>query len=97
VADYDNLITTRADERFVAKRHRSKVFLPGLRIAATLLVDGFVAGTWRMERRKDRATLEVSPFAPLPARTRGEVTAEGERLLRFAEPDARALEVRIGG
>jgi hypothetical protein len=96
VADYDNLITTRADERFVAKGHRSKVFLPGLRIAATVLVDGFVAGTWRVDRKKDVATVTVEPFAPLPARTRREIAAEAEALLRFAEPDARSYEVRTG-
>jgi hypothetical protein len=95
VADYDNLITTRADERFVAKGHRSRVFLPGLRIAATVLVDGFVAGTWKLERRKDQATVTVEPFAPLSARLRREVTAEAEALLRFAEPEARSLEVRV--
>jgi hypothetical protein len=96
VADYDNLITTRADERFVAKGHRPRVFLPGLRIAATVLVDGFVAGTWRSDRKKDVATLTVEPFAPFPARVRREVSAEGEALLRFAEPDARSYEVRVG-
>ncbi len=55
VADYDNLITTRADERFVAKGQR-QVFLPGLRVAATVLVDGFVAGDLEAraeERRRD--------------------------------------------
>ncbi len=96
VADYDNLITTRADERFVAKAHRPMVFLPGLRIAATVLVDGFVAGTWRIDRKKNVATLTVGAFAPFPARVRREVAAEAEALLRFAEPEARAHEVRVG-
>jgi hypothetical protein len=96
VADYDNLITTRADERFVAKGHRSSVFLPGLRIAATVLVDGFVAGAWRLERKRDAATVTVEPFAPFSARTRKEVAAEAEALLRFVEPDARSREVRVG-
>lgn len=35
IADYGNLVTTRQDERFVARGHRPKVFLPGLRVAAT--------------------------------------------------------------
>ena len=96
IADYDNLITTRHDERFVAKAHRPKVFLPGLRVAATVLVDGFVAGTWKLDRKKDAATLAVEPFATFSARTRREVIAEGEALLRFAEPDARSFEVRLG-
>lgn len=96
IPDYDNLVTTRHDERFVAKGHRPKVFLPGLRVAATVLVDGFVAGTWRVDRKKDTAALTVDPFASFPARIRKEVIAEGEALLRFAEPDARSFEVRVG-
>ena len=39
-------------------------------------VDGFVAGAWRVERKR----LVVEPFAPLPAKWRREVDAEGERL-----------------
>ena len=96
IADYDNLITTRRDERFVAKSHRPKVFLPGLRVAATVLVDGFVAGTWKTDRKKDVATLTVETFAAFPARARKELIAEGESLLRFVEPDARSFEVRVG-
>jgi len=42
-------------------------------------VDGFVAGVWRIERRR----LLVEPLAPLPGRLRREVDAEGERLLAF--------------
>jgi hypothetical protein len=45
----------------------------------TFTVDGFVAGTWRIDRRR----LSVEPFAPLPATRRREVDAEGERLLAW--------------
>jgi hypothetical protein len=45
----------------------------------TFTVDGFVAGAWRIERKK----LVLDPFAPLPLRARREVEAEGERLLAF--------------
>lgn len=95
VADYDNLVTTRADERFVARTHRPRVFLSALRVAATVLVDGFVAGTWKLARKKDAATLLISPFAPLSARDSKAVLAEAEALLRFAEGDARSFDVRV--
>jgi hypothetical protein len=45
----------------------------------TFTVDGFVAGAWRIEKGK----LLVEPFAPLPARARREVDAEGSRLLAW--------------
>lgn len=45
----------------------------------TFTVDGFVAGAWRIEKRR----MVVEPFAPLPLRARREVDAEGERLLAW--------------
>ena len=96
VPEYDNLIGTRRDERFVARGHRPRVFLSALRLAATVLVDGFVAGTWKLDRKKSTATVTVAPFSPFSARTRKEVVAEAERLARFAEPDAGKFDVRVG-
>jgi hypothetical protein len=45
----------------------------------TFTVDGFVAGAWRVEKRK----LVLDAFAPLPLWVRREVDAEGERLLAY--------------
>ena len=45
----------------------------------TFTVDGFVAGAWRIEKKR----IVVDPFAPLPARTRREVDAEAEQLLAW--------------
>ena len=45
----------------------------------TFTVDGFVAGAWRIEKKR----LVVEPFAPLPAKWKREVDAEGERLLAW--------------
>lgn len=94
--EFDNLVLGHTDRRrFVADRHRKRVYLPGLRVAPTFLVDGFVAGTWGVARKKDAATILVEPFEPLAKKTRGELAAEADRLLRFAEPSARTLDVRF--
>jgi hypothetical protein len=45
----------------------------------TFTVDGFVAGAWRIEKKR----LVVEPFAPLPLKWKREVDAEGERLLAW--------------
>jgi hypothetical protein len=95
VPEYDNVITTRADERFVAKADRPRVFLSALRIAATVLVDGFVAGTWKLEATKKVATVTIEPFKPFAGRVKKEVEAEAELLLKFAEPEVRTYEVRM--
>jgi hypothetical protein len=45
----------------------------------TFTADGFVAGSWRIERGK----LVVEPFAPLPAKVRRKDDAEGAQLVAF--------------
>ena len=61
---------------------------------ATFLVDGAVAGAWRVERTQQKATLRLEPFERLPGGMRDEVRDEGERLVRFHEPDAMSFAVR---
>jgi hypothetical protein len=95
VPEYDNLITTRADERFVARAHRPRVFLSALRIAATVLVDGFVAATWKLQSTKKAAVVVVEPFSPFSARVKKGVGAEAEALARFAAPEARTIDVKF--
>jgi hypothetical protein len=60
----------------------------------TFLVDGAVAGSWRIERTATKATLRLEPFEPLARRVIREVREEGERLVRFHEPDATTFAVR---
>jgi DNA glycosylase AlkZ-like len=55
---------------------------------ATFLVDGAVAGAWRIERVGDRATLLLTPFRRIARGGRSELEAEGLRLARVVEPDA---------
>jgi hypothetical protein len=64
---------------------------------ATFLVDGAVAGKWRVERTKEKATLLFEPFEPLPRAAERELRDEGERLVRFHEPDAVSYAVRRAG
>jgi hypothetical protein len=93
--DYDSAIVARSDERFVAKAHRPAIFLPGLRLLPTVLVDGVAAGTWRVERATAAATLSVDTFATLPPKSRKAVEAEGDALLEFLEPDATKRTVAV--
>ena len=95
--EYDNTLLAHADRsRIVADAFRAKVFLPGLRVAATFLVDGFVRGTWKLERAKKTVTLAMTPFTPLAKRERDPVAAEAELLARFLEPDAATFAVQFG-
>jgi hypothetical protein len=94
--EYDNLLLSHSKRtRVVADEHRSRVYLPGLRVAATVLVDGFVRGAWTVEKGKGAAALVVSMFEEVTKRDRAAIEAEGERLVRFVEPKARSFEVRF--
>jgi hypothetical protein len=61
---------------------------------ATFLVDGSVAGTWRTERTRDRATLTLGRLEPLPRRVERELRAEADSMVRWAESDATSFVVR---
>ncbi|HEY8524187.1 MAG TPA: winged helix DNA-binding domain-containing protein [Acidimicrobiales bacterium] len=94
--EYDNvLLSHQKRTRIVADEHRKKVFLPGLRVARTVLVDGFVAGTWTVEKTKRTATLVVEPFSKPDEATAGALEEEAERLVRFVEPEAAAHAVDL--
>jgi hypothetical protein len=62
---------------------------------ATFLIDGSVAGVWRVERAKSKATLHLEPFEPLPRTALADLRDEGGRLVRFHEPDAASFAVRV--
>lgn len=94
--EYDNLLLSyQKRTRIVADEYRKQVFLPGLRVRSTLLIDGFVQGGWQIEKSKSAATLIMEPFAPITQQQRDELSAEGERLLRFVEADAKTYDIRF--
>lgn len=94
--EFDNLLLSHSNRtRVIADEHRSKVYLPGLRVAATILVDGFVRGVWKIEKNKTSATLVIDPFDKLTRRDRGALLEEGEQLVRFVEAEAKSFAVRF--
>lgn len=94
--EYDNAVLSHDDRsRILADEHRSKVVLKNLQVIGSFLVDGFVAGTWKVEQKGKTAALVLSPFAKLSKRALGEVKDEGAGMLAFIEPDAKEHTVRL--
>jgi hypothetical protein len=62
----------------------------------SFLVDGFVAGFWKLDEAKGRATLTLEPFARLSRKDAAALVGEAERLLKFAASEAAKAEVRFG-
>ncbi len=93
--EFDNiLLSHKVRTRIVADAHRKKVYLPALRVAATILVDGFVGGVWKVEKAKGVATLSIEPLVPLTKKQREEMEAEAEPLVRFVEADAKGYAIK---
>jgi hypothetical protein len=78
--EYDNALVSHVDRtRVIADEHRERVFMRG-----TVLVDGFVRASWRVERRgRSAAAIAVEPLSPLTRAERADVEEERERLLAF--------------
>jgi hypothetical protein len=77
---WDNVLLAFADRsRVLPEQHRKTVIRTNGDVAQTFLVDGFVAGIWRVE--KERVVLE--PFAPLSRSVRRELEDEAGRLEAF--------------
>jgi hypothetical protein len=94
--EFDNLVLGHADRsRVITKEYSSRIFVPAVRVLATVLVDGFVVGTWKIDKTHGHAAVVVAPFEPIARRERADLETEGERLLRFVEPDAYADGVRF--
>ena len=93
---YDELLISYAHrDRVIAPAHRRAVYTKNAIVEAVVMVDGFAAGTWKVDRAKDEAALKVAPFAPLARRDRAATLAEGRRLLSFLAPDAKSTVVRF--
>ncbi|MDQ3723008.1 MAG: winged helix DNA-binding domain-containing protein [Actinomycetota bacterium] len=94
--EFDNLVLAYDDRtRIIAAEHRPLVTTKNLRVKATFLVDGVVAGIWTLAVRRRVATVSLEPFGVLPKRTVKALTTEGEALARFAEPAAASHEVVV--
>jgi len=85
--EYDNILLSYADRsRIMGQQHKAGVFTENGRILATVLVDGFVAATWRY----DQGTLTIHPLRQLRQSEQREVEGEAARTLEFLAPGAAA-------
>ena len=97
VAEWDNLLLSHADRsRVMSEAHRGRVFTVNGIVRGTVLLDGFVAGTWKIERAKNAATVVLEPFARWSQADRLGVQQEAMRLLAFAaDGEGERHDVRI--
>ena len=86
VAPFDNILLSHANRtRVISDEHRKRLFsgkngvFPG-----TVLVDGFVAGTWELVGKGEGTSVWVHPYIRLKRVALDAVAVEGNRLLKCA-------------
>ena len=96
--DFDNILIGYADwTRIIDAEQRRRVFGVNGVVRGTVLADGTVRGMWRIARPRagQPPAVQIEQLGPLTARDQDELSAEGERLLAFADPTAPPGEVRF--
>jgi hypothetical protein len=84
-AEFDNLLLSHADRSRVVSAENLKRFygINGV-FPGSVLIDGFVAGMWRLARSRRAATLTIELFGSV--RDRNSLVDEAKRMLAFCAP-----------
>ncbi|WP_232436339.1 winged helix DNA-binding domain-containing protein [Paenibacillus rubinfantis] len=94
LSEFDNMLLSYADRsRIMDEAYRKRVFTSNGIIRSAFLIDGFVAGTWKITSGRSGAVLHIAPFRVFSKEESEALSEEGERLLHFAVPDASASEI----
>jgi hypothetical protein len=94
LGEFDNLLLSHADRsRILDAEYRSRLFTVNGIIRASVLVDGFVQGSWKYTRQRGTATVAVEPFVRFSKPVTAAITREAERFLAFAAPDATTRDI----
>ena len=89
--EYDNLVLSHHDRsRVIDRRFGLDGWMRG-----SILVDGFVRGTWRHDTKAGVATMLIGLFSDLGAGDRAEVEAEAVRVLDFVDAGAQSRQIQI--
>ncbi|MFD7550054.1 winged helix DNA-binding domain-containing protein [Streptomyces sp. NPDC059816] len=94
--EYDNLLLSHADRTRLVPAEVKGLTWRGNHAYCVLMVDGLVAGVWKLEETGAAAVLTVEPFAPLTETQRAGVLAEGARLLGLLADPSADQDVRFG-
>ncbi len=95
--EFDNLLLSHADRsRVVPAAHKSRTW-KGNQALSTFLVDGFLAGLWRLDEAKDGSVVVVvEAFEELSRELRAAVAEEAVRTAAVLAAGASSYDVRFG-
>jgi hypothetical protein len=91
LSDFDVAVISHQDRsRIVPPQYAAHMASKNGLIPPTVLIDGFVAGVWRVEARRKTATVLIRLFEKVSAKDRKALEAEARDVARFLEPQAEA-------
>lgn len=89
---YDNIMLSHDDRSRIVGDH---VAGHDLGWKGSVLIDGFIAGAWRVRRERRRATMTLELFESVAGATRVELEDEAARLFMFVAADADERDLRV--
>lgn len=87
------LIAYAVRDRVLPDAHVPAVVRKNGDFLPTFLVDGLVAGRWSVGTEAATGRLRLEPFGRVPRADRAALVEEGERLVRYVEPEADRYDV----
>jgi hypothetical protein len=82
---FDNyLVGYRERDLIIETTRRPEVYVGGV-IRPSVLLDGRVIGTWRLDRKPGAGTVQVSAFGQVPRKVRAAIDAEAADIARFLD------------
>jgi len=94
--EYDNVLLSHDDrDRIIPDNHGLPMPAGRGGELGSLLVDGFLGGTWRIKRERGKAMLVIEASESWTSVDRAAAVDEGARLLAFLAADARDHDVRV--
>jgi hypothetical protein len=74
--------------RVISAEDAKRIANRNLQVPAVVLLDGFVGGTWKLERKRKVATVTIRTFRPISKADRTALEEEADALVRTFEPEA---------
>ena len=94
--EWDNILLSHDDRSRICRAlHHRRIMSPNGMVPGTVLIDGFVGGTWKVQRSKSGAALVVEFFEATSRTYRGALMDEAARLLQLTDPQAASHDLII--
>ena len=94
--EYDNILLSHADRtRVMSDDNRKRLMTRNAVLPGSFLLDGYLQGTWKIERTRNAARLLLRPYSPVPGDQQAALFDEGAQLLALMAADTTERDMEI--